>query len=116
RHYDRPGVWLPHCYEDTSTGSEHHNPAHALIHATEGMVGPGFGLRCSHPLEQVAACYTHAVERPADRIAHQPCLMRQQPHRQRYVRRGIDQVRNDRTRVTAFRNPAAMRNETDQEG
>ena len=56
---------------------------------------PGLRLRRGHPFQQVPARDVHADERPHDRVAHQPRLVRQHRDRQPDLRGGQDDVAAD---------------------
>ena len=102
-HRDGPGLGVSPRDQGRRRGGEGDPPAHAPGEPEEVQAEPGFRLRRGHPLQQPAARHVHARERPRDRVAHQPRLVRQHRERERRLRRGQDEVAADRADVAPLR-------------
>ena len=72
-------------------------------------------LRSGHPLEE-APLHAEAEERARDRVEHQACVMREQRHVQRHLRRAQRQVGRDALRVAALRDARPARHDLEQRG
>ena len=100
----RPGLGSPPRDSGCRGGGERDPTAHSPVETEEVKAEAGLRLRRRHPLQQPAMRHVHTDERPHDRIAHQPRLVRQHRDRERRLRRSQPEVSAHRAGVAALRN------------
>ena len=76
RHGDRPGAWPNENDQQPGHDGQDQRPTHPSIGAGQGEGQSRFGVRGRHPFEQPSMGPVHADQRPSDRIAHEPGLVR----------------------------------------
>ncbi len=101
-----PGLGSPPRDGHRRGGGERDPAAHPTAEATQIQTEPGLRLRRGHPFQQIAVRDVHADERPHDRVAHQPGLVRQHRDREPELRAGQKDIPADRANVAALRDAA----------